>query len=100
MARRTARLSAVKVNSAGKGMHPDGGGLYLHVNDAGAKSWIFRFMLRGKARQMGLGGTHTISLAEARKRANHCRQELLDGVDPIDARRGDAPGSTAPDPSG
>ncbi len=42
-----------------KGLYPDGDGLYLQVtrNDAGAinKSWLLRFWLRGKTREMGLG---------------------------------------------
>ncbi|HEX5454083.1 MAG TPA: Arm DNA-binding domain-containing protein [Stellaceae bacterium] len=67
-------------------MHADGGGLYLHVNARGAKSWIFRYMRHGRAREMGLGSLHTISLAEARKRAAERRRELLDGIDPLQVR--------------
>jgi len=87
MARASNRLSAVEVRSIGqKGMHPDGGGLYLRVSAGGTKSWIFRFMLDGRAREMGLGPLHTIPLAEARKRAAECRRMRLDGIDPIEAR--------------
>jgi integrase len=87
MARASNRLSAVEVkNATEKGMHHDGGGLYLQVSASGAKSWIFRFMLDGHAREMGLGPIHTIPLAEARKRAAECRRMRLDGMDPIDAR--------------
>jgi integrase len=67
-------------------MHHDGGGLYLQVSAGGAKSWIFRFMLDGHAREMGLGPVHAIPLAEARKRAAECRRMRLDGIDPIEAR--------------
>lgn len=87
MAREIGRLSAVKVKNAPHGMHADGGGLWLHVNQAGARSWIYRFSLAGKAREMGLGPVHTIPLAEARKRAADCRRMRLDGIDPIEARR-------------
>jgi hypothetical protein len=48
-------------------MHPDGGGLYLHVSKSGARSWIFRYMRRGRAREMGLGPLHTIPLKDARR---------------------------------
>ena len=68
-------------------MYADGGGLYLQVTGAGAKSWIFRFTLRGHAREMGLGALHTISLTEARVRAAECRRLCHDGVDPIEVRR-------------
>jgi Phage integrase central domain/Arm DNA-binding domain len=87
MARPSNRLSAVEVRGiAQKGMYPDGGGLYLQVSASGAKSWIFRFMLDGRAREMGLGPLHAIPLAEARKRAAECRRMCLDRIDPIEVR--------------
>ncbi|MCJ2138403.1 tyrosine-type recombinase/integrase [Methylobacterium sp. J-026] len=64
-------------------MYADGGGLYLQVTHAQARSWIFRFMLDGRARSMGLGPLHTITLAEARTKATECRKLCLDGRDPI-----------------
>jgi integrase len=70
-----------------KGMYPDGGGLYLQVGTGGAaKSWLFRYNVAGRDRQMGLGPTHTIGLAAARERARECREMRLEGVDPIEAR--------------
>jgi integrase len=36
---------------------------------------------------MGLGPLHTVSLKEARERARCARQQILDGVDPLDARK-------------
>jgi len=88
MGRTLNRLSAVAVNTgiSRRGMHHDGGGLYLQVSAGGAKSWIFRFMLDGRAREMGLGPLHAIPLAEARKRAAECRRMRVDGIDPIEAR--------------
>src|SRR6516165_10551545 len=68
-------------------MYGDGGGLYLRVTDDGAKNWVFRFMLNGRARWMGMGALHTVNLTEARKRAGEHRLNRHDGVDPIDARR-------------
>src|SRR5215469_12141442 len=88
MARKSNRLSAVEVKGINaKGMYHDGGGLYLEVSGGGAKSWIYRFMLDSRAREMGLGPVNVISLAEARKRAAECRKMRLDGIDPIEARR-------------
>src|ERR1700736_4755493 len=87
MARRLNRLTAVQVRAIDeKGMYHDGGGLYLQVSAGGARSWIFRFTLDGRARQMGLGPLHAIPLAEARKRAAASRRMRLDGIDPIEAR--------------
>ncbi|MGA7490700.1 MAG: Arm DNA-binding domain-containing protein, partial [Xanthobacteraceae bacterium] len=73
-----------------KGMYPDGGGLYLQVGEGGgAKSWLFRYNVEGRDRQMGLGPLHTIGLAEARERARKRREQRLDGIDPIEARKAD-----------
>lgn len=88
MARKIGRLSAAAVSKVkAKGMYADGGGLYLQVTESGAKSWIFRFMLNGRAREMGLGPVHAIGLADARQKATACRRLRLEGIDPIEARR-------------
>jgi integrase len=68
-------------------MHADGGGLYLRVTSEGTKNWVFRFMLNGRPRWMGLGPLHTIGLADARARAADYRRQRYDGIDPIEARR-------------
>lgn len=68
-------------------MYADGGGLYLQVSRSGTKSWIFRFALDGREREMGLGPLHTIGLSEARALATEARRLKLEGIDPIDARR-------------
>jgi integrase len=88
MARAQKRLSARTVDSLKKpGLHADGAGLYLHVSKTGARSWIFRWRRDGRLRDMGLGPTHTISLAEARDRAASARKLKYDGGDPIEDRR-------------
>src|SRR5271154_595738 len=43
----------------------------------------------GRERWMGLGPLHTFSLDEARARARLARQQLADGIDPLDARKGE-----------
>jgi len=68
-------------------MYADGAGLYLQVTRAGAKSWIYRFSLAGKAREMGLGSLSAVSLSEARIKAGECRRLREEGVDPIEARK-------------
>ncbi|MCZ6733873.1 MAG: Arm DNA-binding domain-containing protein, partial [Gammaproteobacteria bacterium] len=81
------RLSAKAVEKQRRaGYFADGGGLYLQCSPTRAKSWIFRFTLRGRAREMGLGSTSTVSLAEARHRAQQARKLLGDGIDPIEHR--------------
>jgi integrase len=81
------RLTARKVATETKlGLHADGGGLYLRVGRGGAKSWCLRYMLQGKAREMGLGGLLKVSLAEARRRAAAQRLLLVDKIDPLKKR--------------
>jgi integrase len=69
------------------GYYGDGGGLWLQVAKSGSKSWIFRFKVGGRQREMGLGGVRTVDLAKARVLARECRSLLLDGKDPIEARK-------------
>src|SRR5438128_2035561 len=69
----------------------DGGCLYLQCSFAAdgktvRRSWTFRYGFNGKKHEMGLGATHTFSLSEARDRARTLRQQLVDGVDPIEER--------------
>jgi integrase len=87
MPKRAAGLSARRVQTEQRpGAYADGGGLYLQVSAGGAKSWIFRFQIRGRRRDMGLGPTDLYSLAEARQRALEARKLVAEGVDPIEAR--------------
>jgi integrase len=88
MARGINRLSAKAVETTKRsGLLADGGGLYLQVSRAGAKSWLFKFMLKGRAREMGLGSLKAVSLASAREKVTFCRSSLADGIDPIEARK-------------
>ena len=88
MARAIGKLSPARVKNANKpSLYGDGGGLYLNVGPTGGKSWLFRYMLAGRAREMGLGPLHTIGIADARERAAAGRKQRLDGIDPLDARR-------------
>ncbi len=73
-------------------MYADGGGLYLQVTVTArdgepAKSWSYRYMFHGKAREMGLGSLNAVSLQQARRKALDCRWQRQDGIDPIEARK-------------
>lgn len=84
MPRQLSRLTALQVTKLAKpGLYGDGGGLTLQITQAGVKSWLFRYMREGKAHGMGLGATHTVSLAEARVKALDARKLLDAGQDPL-----------------
>jgi integrase len=87
MAQTVNQLTAKKVqNVKAAGMYPDGAGLYLQVTGEGAKSWILRYSLRGKAREMGLGSLRKVSVADARRKAAESHKLLDDHIDPIEHR--------------
>lgn len=82
------RLTVAGITAQKKpGLYADGLGLYLQVAKGGAKSWIFRYMLAGRPRKMGLGSVHTVPLKLARERAAEQRLKLLDADDPIEKRK-------------
>ena len=88
MARQQQRLSALQVTKLTKpGLYGDGGGLTLQITATGAKSWLLRYMVAGKPFGMGLGPTHTVSLAEARQKALDARKLLIDGINPLAAKK-------------
>jgi hypothetical protein len=98
MARLGGRLTAKQVATLrppkGKKRHDfaDGRCLYLqttvardgHIN----RSWLLKYEIAFVGRrEMGLGPTYDVSLAEARVRARFHRQQLRDGIDPLTAKR-------------
>jgi hypothetical protein len=83
------KLNTAKLRNLTKpGVYGDGAGLYLQVRDAGRRTWIYRYTLRGKAHWMGLGTVADVSLADAREAAQAARRQARGvGQDPIDSRR-------------
>lgn len=90
MARFRDRLTTRTVASKhAPGRYADGAGLYLLVTKRGARAWVFRYTdpTTGKLRDKGLGPAADVSLKLARDKAHACRLQLLDGIDPIEAKR-------------
>lgn len=78
------RLSAAQVRTQTEpGFYADGHGLYLKVDDSGAKRWIQRIVIAGKRRDIGLGSASLVSLAEARETALQHRKAARAGEDPL-----------------
>jgi integrase len=91
MARLIHQLTEAKIRTLNQaGFHHDGAGLYLQVRPGGARSWIYRFRLDGRTRDMGLGSCVDVSLVKAREKASVARQLVADGIDPIDHTRAQA----------
>jgi hypothetical protein len=83
------KLTAKRVAKAltRPGGYGDGHGLYLQVANTNNASWLLRYERDGRERWLGLGPVHTVGLKDARERARAARLSLLDGVDPLEAKR-------------
>ncbi|MBY9064958.1 integrase arm-type DNA-binding domain-containing protein [Sphingomonas yunnanensis] len=82
------KLTALKAKALrAPGRHSDGNGLTLFIKDSGAKSWVLRIQVNGKRRDIGLGSFDTVSLAEAREKADDIRKQFRNGIDPVAAKR-------------
>lgn len=84
------RLTAKSVEALSKAKTPsricDGNGLYFQISKAGGTSWLYRFQIEGRSREMGLGPYPETSLAEAREKASDARKLSANGVDPLTYR--------------
>lgn len=80
-AKRVARLLKEK-----PGRHHDGHGLHLQITSPTNASWLLRYQRHGREHWLGLGPVHTVSLADARVRAKAARLQLLDNIDPLEAK--------------
>lgn len=81
------KLNAQKVARAGPGEYGDGIGLYLRVSPALSRYWVYRFQIRGKRQEMGLGNLLEVGLAEAREKALEARRLVKKGINPIEQRK-------------
>ena len=82
------KLTAKAINSYSiPKKYSDGNGLYLVVDKSGNKRWLLRIVVRGKRRDIGLGGWPTVSLADARNEAALMGQIARKGGDPLEERR-------------
>lgn len=89
MARQINRLNARLVSATNTpGRYADGNGLYLRVTET-QKSWVYNFRWRGKRTEAGLGSVASVSLADARRKADEARKRLKEGLHPAKQRSAD-----------
>lgn len=65
----------------------DGGGLYLEVLPNGGRYWRLKYRVHGKEKCIALGVYPAVSLPEAREKREKEKKLLLEGFDPMLARR-------------
>ncbi len=74
-------------NAAQAGRYCDGDGLYLDVQPSGTRSWVQRLVIRGRRRELGLGGFPLVPLKDARAQALANRRLARAGGDPLAEKR-------------
>ncbi len=84
---RHALSSTFVRNVAQAGRYCDGDGLYLEVQPTGTRSWVQRLAIRGRRRELGLGGFPLVPLKEARAQALANRRLARAGGDPLAEKR-------------
>src|SRR3954454_21988179 len=83
MPRGHGRLKPLQIDRfKGPGKLSDGGGLYLIAGRNGSRSWVFRYMRKGIAVELGLGASLAVPVAHARNAAAELRAVLATGADP------------------
>lgn len=88
MSRQQHRLTQEMIDAGlPVGRHCDGAGLWLVVRDDGGAQWVLRVTVRGKRREMGLGGIGYMPLDEARSAAKAYTMIAKRGGDPIEVRK-------------
>jgi len=81
-------LSAVAVAAlTGRGCHRVSDNLYLQIAEGNTRAWVLRYQIDGRPRHMGLGSAKWVSLAEARRKAADAMRMVVEGNDPITARK-------------
>lgn len=84
------KLTEKEIKSAKVGRHADADGLYLEVSKTGSKSWIFRYQINKKRRDMGLGSLTKVSATAAREKVADAIKLINRGIDPLDQRKAEA----------
>jgi integrase len=86
--RLSERLSVDDVqHETRSGRWHDGRGLYHKISPSGdGASYVFRYQLHGRRRDMGLGSSHDITLTQARQLADDARALVARGIDPLEHR--------------
>lgn len=84
---KAAQLTAAKAKEKPY-LLADGGGLYVEVLTTGSKVWRYIFSFDGKRPKMTIGPYPEIGIAQARDTHAELRAQVANGVNPIEAHRG------------
>ena len=95
------RLLKLPRPKVGNKLYFDGGkearGFAVRVTAAGAISFVLNYRIHGRERRYTIGRHPDISLADARAEAVRLRGDILDGLDPLNARTSEREAQTMTD---
>lgn len=92
VAKELSALEVKRLKHPGKGRNVTfavGGvsGLYLQVTPNNGRTWVLRAKVGDTRREIGLGGYPDLTLSMARDRAREAKDQIRQGVDPIEHRK-------------
>jgi len=87
MGQLTAKEVASKIRTNKPGRFSDGEGLYLVIPKSGQPYWMLRYTSNKKRKEMTLGKTTDLTLANARVEATLAKQQHRQGIDPLLAKK-------------
>lgn len=79
-------LKAATYDTHGNTKLFDGGGLYLHVQQAG-RYWRMKYRFGGRERLLSIGTYPQVTLKQARAARDEAKALLADGIDPVEHKR-------------
>lgn len=87
MPKKAKELTALEVSRiTTQGKYNTGQGIYFEVKGA-SKSWVLRIVVGDKRRHIGLGAYPLVTLAQARAKALKVREQIEQGVDPVEQKK-------------
>ena len=59
----------------------------MQITPNGGRTWLLKTTVGNRRREIGLGGFPDVTLAQARERAREAKDQIRQGIDPIEERR-------------
>ena len=81
------QVTARNIGSLPVGTHRAERCLYLRKREGHAPTWVFRYTVSGKQKDVVIGTADAVTIAQAKETAARFRTMIADGVDPLAAKQ-------------